>query len=259
MEIIDLLRTLQGFDYSNLNSYQKELIQRNCVRFVLDLMKTQRNNRLEFLRVLWIIPSSAYHQRDRQRLAQLEPQISTLFEMAKFSNRKYSVVALAREINKYYNFHSGVLKDFFLDIFHSAWDGDLRAFKILLTSSDKSLEDLAFLFLMSLDKKRLSEEFCYNIMKWGPRYCELVGKALLLEYFQKEEPLTDDDLHLFCIAHVYMNKCRPILKYYDGVLKRATPEQAQAFLLQNTYRRGFEPHALENGKSILKKHANLVT
>lgn len=250
-----ILNALQGFDYNNLTLFQKEMMRRNIVRFVLDLMKLERNNRMQFLEILWKIPSSAYHERDKERLERFEPQMSSIFHMAKFSNKKYSIIAIAREVNKYYNFHTGVLPDFFLDIFKCAWDGDLKPFKTLLTSGDKSLEDLAFLFLMSLGAKNLNEEFCRSLMRLGPTHAQLTGRALILEYFCKDEPLTDDDLHLFCLAHVYNNECRPIIRYYDKVIKRVTPAQANSFLLESKPRRGFEPHSLQKGKNILKKHA----
>jgi hypothetical protein len=254
-ETTSLLESLVTFDYKSLDPVKRAMAQRNIIRFVLDMMMVDKQNRLKYLEVLWRIPDSMYEERDRQRLERYEPCISKIFAMAKFSRFKCSAVAIVDESNKYYNQHAGELPLFFLDIFKSAWDSNFKELRNLVLSNDKRIQDLSFLFLMSLDAEKLTREFCQNLIKSHTLYAELVGHALIIEKFKdKSEPLDQAELMAFILSSIYSNACRPISHYYQGIMNRITPEQANSYLLQKIDYRGFSRQSLQAGVEALKEY-----
>jgi hypothetical protein len=222
----DLLNVLKNFNYGSLSPFQRELMQRNIVRFVLDLMKAEKNNKTPYLEILWQTPASSYHERDKERLSYLEPKISKLFNLAKFSRNKVSVLPLAEEIGKYYQLHEGKLDLLFLEIFKSAWDYDFEELKKLFFTREHLLEDLSFLFVMSIDKEKLDPGFYKRLSETNCFYPRLVGRAVLIEKFKEaEEVLSDRDVKAIGDAYIFRNKNRPIVSFYKGLVNRLTPEQ----------------------------------
>lgn len=242
MEAINhVLDALGETDYSSLTPVQKELLQRNVVRFILNLMPTNRGNRTKYLKILWQISATNFSESDKQRLDHCEPRATKLFAMAKFSHgQKYSILPIAEEINKYYHVHEGELPDFFLDIFKKTWDNDFLELKQLICSTNRNFEDLAFLFLMSLETEKLDKSFYQRMSKARIIYPELVGRAVVIAKFKEpDEELDPDDIKAFCRAHTFHNKQRPIVKFYASLVDRMTPEQKSSFIVSKILRNDY--------------------
>lgn len=231
--IYHVLDALGTTDYQNLDPTKKALLQRNVVLFVLNLMSEEMGERGKYLKILWQISAGNFSENDKQRFYRYEPAARKLFHMAKFSNgQKYPVLPIAEEIAKYYHVHEGRLPDFFLGIFKKTWDYNFQELKQLLFSASRNLEDLAFLFLMSLEAEKLDCSFYQRMSKVSVSYPALVGRAIVIAKFTKSsEELSSEDVKAFCQSHAYHNKQRPIVKFYASLVDRMTLEQKSSFLV----------------------------
>lgn len=249
MEAIDhVLDALGVTNYNGLTPVKKELLQRNVVRFVLNLMSVEMGNRVKYLKILWNISPNNFSELDKQKFDHCEPQATKLFAMAKFSNgQKYSALPIAEEINKYYHVHEGELPDFFLEIFKRAWDSNFQDLKQLVFSTNRNFEDLAFLFLMSLGTEKLDVSFYQRMSGARILYPALVGRAMVIAKFKEpSEELSQEDIDAFCRAHTFHNKQRPIVRFYAGLVDRMTPEQKSSFIVNKILRNDYNCAQLIN-------------
>lgn len=248
-ETLDLLDDLGNFNYQKLNAFQKAFIQRSVIGFLLNLMVVDKFNRKKYLEILWQIPSSSYRKVDANRLSSSEP----FFVTAKLGRSKLSVLGIIDGVINHYHQHSGYLPNFCLQIFKSTWDENFQELKKLLFSNDKKVQDLAFIFFMSINKNKLDGKFIQSFIDSKLLYAELVGRALILDKFKAETELLDDkELWCFLMSSIYSNPERPITQYYHGLIKRITPEQADLYLLQKISYRGFSRESLQKGVKLLK-------
>ena len=141
---------------------------------------------------------------------------------------------IAEEVSKYYQIHEGNLDPVFLEIFKSTWDYDFQELRKLFFTREHLLEDLSFLFVMSIDKEKLDPGFYKRLSETNCFYPRLVGKAVLIEKFKEpDERLDDKEIKAVYEAQIFKNKNRPIVKFYKSLVNRLTPEQLNSSLVKD--------------------------